>query len=293
MIKFLSSLLIVAAIISNTTSCNSPAEGRQDCVDTLRRAIAEGSTVFIKVHAGEALVSNGYPEKVEETFLPLREVNLTAATRVLARIYKETDHKKYGDCIATIINQYLHADSSHPRLVAVESLGKLGYSDTLPQIIADAKNGEDGFRPMARWVMSNNGAQQMEDSLAALLTSPEIAHHRGAAYALRFKKSVSDHTYQLLKQCAAFLAVTEPQRVYILSALFVHARPGTKEAAKKQLLEQLEGPVAARYETCEALSIAGDASDLPTLEKLLKDEDEDVRVAAANAILKITRKSNS
>lgn len=288
---YLSLLLTVTAITSHMSSCKAPAAIRQDCIDTLRNAIQTGSTIFIKVHAGEALALTGHAEKVEETFIPLRAVHLTAATRVLARIYKTTHPAKYQECIATIIDQYLHADSTHPRLVALESLGKLGYSEALPAIVADAQHGEGGFKAMARWVISNNGTEETEDSLAALLSSPEVAHHRGAAYAFRFKQSVNDKTYALLEQCLAAVEANAAQRVYILSALFVHARPGKKEAIKKQLLEQVSGPLASRYETCEALSVAGDTTDLSLLEKLLKDEEQDVRVAASNAILKIHQRT--
>lgn len=282
----------MTSIVTQTTSCNTPAAQRQDCIDTLQHAIQDAPTVFIKVHAGEALVLNGYTDKIEETFTALRSVHITAATRVLARLYKLENSPKFDTCISTIIDQYLHADSSHPRLVALESLGKLGYSKPSAEIERDAQEGEGGFKAMARWVLSNNGAKETEDSLAALLASPEVAHHRGAAYAFRFKKSISDNTYRLLEECAARLVNNEEQKVYILSALFVHARPGKKEDIKKELLKTVDGPVFAKYETCEGLSINGDTTDLPILEKLFKDADQDVRVAASNAILKIVQRTN-
>jgi hypothetical protein len=287
----ITSILIVTGTILNTVSCKSPASPRQDCVDTLQQAIVSANSIFIKVHAGEALVANGFTDEIEETFSALRQTNLTGSTRVLARLYMENNPAKFEECISTIIDQYLHADSSHPRLVALESLGKLGYSKPGAEIEEDAKNGEGGFKAMARWVLSNNGAKETEDSLAALLNSPEVAHHRGAAYAIRFKKSISDKTFHLLEQCAARIANTETHKVYILSAIFVHAPADKKQAAKNELLKQAEGPVAAKYETCEALSINGDTGDMPLLETLLKDEDQDVRVAAANAILKIQKRA--
>ncbi len=285
---------MVTGTILQSASCTSTSAVRQDCVDTLQQAVASANSYFIKVHAGEALVANGYTDNVEDSFLKLREANPTqptGATRVLARLYKETDAKKYQECISLILDQYQHADSTHPRLVAVESLGKLGYTDTLAAIEADAQHGEGGFKAMARWVLSNNGAKETEDSLAALLTSTEVVDFRGAAYALRFKQHVSDNTYQLLEQCAVRMNAADLPAVYVYSSTFVHAPAGKKEAAKKQLLQLVQGPSAAKYEICEALSIGGDATDLPLLETLFKDADHDVRVAASNAILKIQKRS--
>jgi hypothetical protein len=291
---YTSLFFMVTNTILQVSSC-IPVEGvRQDCVDTLQQAMSSAGNFFIKVHAGEALVQNGITANVENTFITLRDADpayATGSTRVLARLYKETDPLKYEDCINRIINQYLHGDSAHPRLVAVESLGKLGYSNPLPEIIQNAQQGEGGFKAMARWVLSNNGERATEDSLAALLPLPDVVDFRGAAYAFRFKKSVSDSTYRLLEQCAARQNPADVPATYVYSACFVHAPEAKKEAAKKQLLQQVQGPPAARYEICEALALKGDTSDLSILESLLKDADNDVRVAAANSILKIQQRT--
>jgi hypothetical protein len=277
---------------ADTTATNVVAE--QACVDTLRNAISMAKSFFIKVHAGEALVLNNHTEGIENTFIQLRAenpANAIGATRVLARLYKQTgDTSNYHACIKLLTNQYLHGDSAHPRLVALESLGKLGYTTELPEVQQDAVSGTGSFRAMARWVQSNGGAQAGEDSLAALLAYPDAADYRGAAYALRFKASVSDSSRRLLEACLNRLSATEPARVYVVSALFVHSSGAQKDAVKKKLLEYLQGPVAARYELAEALSRNGSAEDLPVLETLLKDADQDVRVAAANALLKISKR---
>jgi solute:Na+ symporter, SSS family len=277
---------------ADTTTANVVAE--QACVDTLRNAIATAKSFFIKVHAGEALVLNGHTEGIENTFIQLRAenpANAIGATRVLARLYKHNaDTANFNDCIKLVTNQYLHGDSAHPRLVALESLGKLGYATTLPEVQQDAATGTGGFRAMARWVQSNGVTQAGEDSLAALLAYPDAADYRGAAYALRFKASVSDSTRRLLDASVNRLPATEPARVYVVSALFVHTAGAQNDMVKKHLLEYLEGPVAARFELAEALSLNGDSADVPVLETLLKDADQDVRVAAANALLKISKR---
>jgi hypothetical protein len=261
----------------------------------LRKAVTDASSFFVKVHAGENLVTSGYTDNIEHTFLELRTANpdnATGATRVLAKLYKVTDPEKHAACLALVLNKYLHGDSTHPRLVALESLGKLNYSTALPAILQDAQTGEGGFRAMARWVLSNDGSAAGEDSLAALLAYPDAVDFRGAAYAFRFKSSVSDSTRQLLQQCAERLTETDPARVYVLSSLYVHTPAGKDSAVKAQLLQYLNGAVPAKYETAEALSLKGGPEDLPVLETLLHDADNDVRVAAANAILKIQQRKN-
>jgi hypothetical protein len=299
--KTIYTLFMAAGITSVTgTACQSTATtattSRTDCVDTLKKAITDAPSFFVKVHAGENLVANGYTDNIESTFLELRAANpdkATGAIRVLAKLYKDTQPDKWQECINLITDKYRLPDSTHPRLVALESLGKLGYGNPLPEILQDAQTGQDGFRAMARWVLSNLGTQAGEDSLAALLAYPDAVDFRGAAYAFRFKKSVSDSTLHLLEQCAERLPATDPARVYVLSALYVHTPAGKDSAVKAQLLQYLNGAVPAKYETAEALSLKGGAEDLPVLETLLHDADNDVRVAAANAILKIEKRTTA
>jgi hypothetical protein len=291
---FISSFFMGICILLHTASCSTGAAIRSDCIDTLQKAIVSAPSFFVKVHAGEALVANGYTDQIESTFISLRDANpdnATGAIRVLARFYNAAgNQQKYQECINAIINRYQHGDSAHPRLVAVESLGKLGYQTPLPEILQDAQQGTGGFKAMARWVLSNNGEPDMEDSLAALLSSQEVADYRSAAYALRFHKSVSGKTYNLLEQCAARLNPADAPSVYVWSALFVHAPSTKKEAVKKQLIQLVQGAPAAKYEIGEALSLNGDTADLSLLETLLHDADNDVRVSAANAILTIHHK---
>jgi hypothetical protein len=296
-------LMATGAIITGNSACNDDnnnekktAVTTETCVDTLQRAMADGSTFFIKVHAGEALVLNGYTNGVEGTFTQLRGADpgwVTGSTRVLARLYHhQNDTAKYNECINLVIDRYLHSDSAHPRLVGVESLGKLGFNKPLPEIVKDAQAGEGGFRAMARWVLANDGSQATEDSLAALLKETDVTRFRGAAYALRFKQSVSDSTYALLQQCAGRLPADDAARVYVVSALFVHTPADKNADVKKDLLQYAtHATPGIRYETAEGLSLKGTAAELPVLETLLKDADMDVRVAAANAIIRINKRS--
>jgi HEAT repeat protein len=122
------------------------------------------------------------------------------------------------------------------------------------------------------------------------LSSPEVTDYRSASYALRFKKSVQPATSQKLEALVKRLAPDAEGRVYVISAFFVHT---SNKDIKQLLLAYLKGAPAERYETAEALSLKGTLEDLPVLRTLLSDEDNDVRVAAANAIIKINARNKS
>lgn len=289
--------LLVSLIVINSmnmTHCASSPATTTDCIDTLQQAVQHANSFFVKVHAGEALVLNDHTDGIEAAFTRLQHEKpdyTIGATRVLARLYHDSPEKRQA-CMDLIIDRFLHADSAHPRLVAVESLGKLGYSNPLPEIVQQAQTGEGGFKAMARWVLCNGGAPEAEDSLAALLALPDVTDWRGAAYALRFKRSVSAATYQKLAGCVQRLPDTTSGKVYVVSSLFVHTPAEQNKDVKQALFAYLKGAPNERYETAEALSLKGQAEDLPVLEQLLRDEDNDVRVGAANAIIKIHARNN-
>jgi HEAT repeat protein len=291
-LALISLIVITGMNMNQCASATNISAATAACVDTLQQAMQHAGSFFVKVHAGEALVLNNYTDGVEAIFTQLQHEKpdyTTGATRVLARLYHNSPEKRSA-CINLIIDRFVHADSTHPRLVALESLGKLGYSNPLPEIVQQAQTGVGGFKAMARWVLSNGGTKESEDSLAALLSSPEVTDYRGTAYALRFKQSVSADTYQKLTACANRLPDSAAGKVYVVSALFVHT-PNTEEV-KQALLSYTKGAANERYETAEALSLKGHADDLSILNQLLHDEDNDVRVAAANAIIKIHARNN-
>ena len=79
--------------------------------------------------------------------------------------------------------------------------------------------------------------------------------------------------------------------MYVLSAAFVHTPANKNADIKEALFAYLKGAPGERYETAEALSLKGTTADLPVLETLFADSDNDVRVAAANAMIKIDARS--
>jgi len=282
-------------------TCISPAipsadehadERRARCVEILRKAMKSGGGFWVRVHAAEALLGNVYPKGVEEYFRLLDnspESNIVGVSRVLARAHRK-DAVKYRAYVKRILDEFLDPDSPN-RVGALETLGKLGYAEHHPEIIRAAREGGSEIRGMARWVLANSGAGKDEAFLAELLDSDEPRDYFYAAYALRFFHGVRPETYRMLESCAARLPEDAPHRVYVLSARFVHAPPEAAEAAKRELLAYAGGEKNERYEVCEALAVRGDESDIPLLERLLDDPETDVRVAAANALLRIERRA--
>jgi hypothetical protein len=276
---------------------NTPAPGDQkkdcrECIDVLKNAMQSAETIFIKVHAAEALIFNNYYTGISTCFNKLvkEEPNLIVASRVLARVYRN-DKVKYQLHVNTLLYQLGHADSTRGKLIALESLAKIGFKKTLPEIIQYADTGTHGFKAMACWVLANSGKPEDEDRLAHLLTSGDPTEFRGAAYALRFNKKIRPETLKLLTACAERVKEDDPARVYVISSLYVHAATATLEQdAKDKLLTYLKGNVGERYEVAEAFSMKGGLKDIPILNKLITDENMDVRVAAAKALWSIKRK---
>lgn len=264
-------------------------EKKAYCLNLLAETVKTSDRFFVRVHAAEALIAHQHPEGLESLFTELQRAspdNFIGATRVLAKVNK-ANPVNYQAAVQQILDVFLHSEASRPRLVALESLGKLGYSEPLPQIQQQAQEGTEGKKPMARWVLANSGKADDEARLAELLNSDDPLTYQYAAYALRFRPTVQPDTYALLEACAARVLPDAPQRIYVLSALFVHTPVEKHDKIRDQLTHYQLGNVAERYELAEALGVRGTAADVPILEKLLADSDLDVRVAAANAMLRI------
>lgn len=271
---------------------SNPAERRAACLRVLREAMHSADGFFVRVHAAEALVMHHQIEQIDSLFT-LSQKNpdqYLGATRVLARLhqYEPAVYERYIDQLTAV---FLNSNVSTQRVVALESLGKLGYSQLLAPIQHQADSGATASKAMARWVLSNSGTASSEAQLADLLNSSDPLAYRYAAYAFRHKKSVRPATYALLEACAQRLAPQDPERVYVLSAVWVHASATQAAATKTALLRYQHGAVNERYELAEALNRRGTSADLALLDTLLHDANPDVRVAAASAVLAIDARS--
>ncbi|MDB5208440.1 MAG: hypothetical protein JWR72_3515 [Flavisolibacter sp.] len=261
----------------------------KNCLQVLNEAVSNGETFFIKVHAAENLIYHKHTSGLEVQFLQLQKAapeNFIGSARVLARLNKQYP-QKFHRYIKQLENEFTSGAGIKTRLTALESLGKLGYKTPSPQIINYADTGTGGFKAMARWVLSNNKSLALENRLSELLLSNEINDYRYAAYALRFKSKISAQTMKRLNECLLRLKQDDAARVYVASCLFVHDSAKERPRSKALLLKYADGEIGQQYEVAEGLGIRGTAMDIPVLKKLLANENTDVRVAAANALLKI------
>ncbi len=290
--------LLVLAVASmmlfsgyNTMNAQTTDQTCHKSLAVLQQAVLTGETFFIKVHAAENLIHHGKTDGLETQFLQLQQAspeNAIGAARVLARLNRAYP-VKYQQYIAELLNHVLHGSNDKMKLTALESLGKLGYHSKLPVIQAYADTSTDGFRGMARWIGANSNEDADEDRLSELLLSANKIDYRYAAYALRFKKSNNATTISRLMVCLERLAADDAARVYVASCLFVHGGlPGRKIAAPL-LQEYATADVGQRYEVAEAFGLGGNTAFVPLLQQLLADENTDVRVAAANALLNVLR----
>ena len=264
---------------------------RNRCVTTLTGAMRSDEGFWVKVHAAEALLGNVYNDGVAEYFGEIAndpQSNPVGIHRVLARANRK-DAVVFREHIDSVLNIFLDTSSPY-RVHALETLGKLGWSEPHPAIVTAALRGEGGLREMAQWVLANGGGADEEAALAAFLDPAKPDSYFRAAYALRFFDSVRPETLADLESCAEALPHDAPRRVYVVSACWIHTSAEREEHWKDELLSYADGEKHERYEVAEALAIRGGTDDIPRLERMLDDPETDVRVAAANAVLRIERR---
>jgi hypothetical protein len=282
---------LAAAPVGADVDGKVPAEKelRAKCLTVLRDGLRDGSD-FVKIHAAEALLKNGYPEGVKKTFVPdaisAPPKYRIGVWRVLAQAYSR-DTENRGKCVAWIVQAFKDKDGPD-RLHASETLGKLGYSDRSSGALSLAKGPESPLQVNALWILANSGNARNETDLAAGLKSHDIAIRTNTAYALRFLPRLRSNTISALKLAIKTESDDSDARVYLLSALYVHGAKQERAALRDSLLRYVtSGRNDQHIEACAALAQVGADEDLQPVLRLLTDKELDVRIAAANAILGI------
>ncbi len=249
----------------------------------------------LRVRAAEYLIYNVYTDTVRACFTKLADDpdgHITGISRVLARLNKK-EAVKYQKYLRQIRDVFLHPESAEQQIYALESLGELGYGKPLPEITRLAAHGKGKMKVFARWVLANGGSTGGDASLPELLQSRDPETYSMAAYVLSSMKHISPEAYKQLEICASRLPSNAPGRVFVLSALFIHSpRTRQKERIKKELLNYRQGEALERDELARALAAGGDRSDVKMLYQMLSDPDPDVRISAANALLRIERRTH-
>ncbi len=290
---FVAAMLLVAAppAAAETPGGVSP-ELRQRAVEVLRQALESRSA---RVEAAHYLLALDYPAGVRDAFAddlassghkPHSRIDLWG---VLARGAARPQER--GTWIEKI-EQVLEDTSAPDRLVALETLAKLGvYPASLRTESADETFNSGPLGVYTDWIRAANGVAESESSLAALLNASEPVVRAQAGYVLFELPQVSPETWQNLDQAASREPGTTLAGAFLMSAAFVHAPEDRRDHWKGALVDHgVRGNQRQRYQLCAALARAGVDGDLPTLEPLLDDTEPGVRAAAANAILRIGRR---
>ena len=278
------------------TGSGSDDSPRASALEILRTTL-DTQEQWIKVHAAEALIAAGAPEKVAGVFE--RELASKGGEakyrigiwRVLAQAADGARERQQW--VGKILAAFM--DTAGPdRLHAAEALAKLGYQASGREAEAFdrvARSGRGSLAADARWVLANSGRADGDLRLAELLASDDIGTRTDAAYATRYLRTISMAAWERLSAAARKEAAGSGARVSLISAAFTHAPPGNNDQRsyfRSQIVAYARtGTNDEKIEACAALGQAGEADVLPLLIGLLDDRDPDVRVSAANAVLRI------
>jgi len=270
---------------------------RDQAVAVLRQAL-DDEQGWVKVHAAEFLLAlDYYPDDVKRVFQqeleragdePRYRIGIRRVLALASAQQEERDAQ-----IARIRDVFLDADAPD-RLHAAESLAKLRYSVPEKQVgpFEQAAGAADGrMAAYANWALAGSGRKDAEARLAQLLDSEDPQTRSTAAYALSHLADVTPATRERIAAAAVGEPTDSSARVFVVGAAAVHAQDEYKRAWKDQLVGYAKrGTSTEKVQACRTLAAIGENEDLPLLERLLKDSDADLRIAAACAILRIGRR---
>jgi solute:Na+ symporter, SSS family len=250
---------------------------------------------WVRVHAAEALLDHGHSQAVAESFLPEAD---TAALpyrigvwRVLARAAGTEGARR--DFSGRIRRSMIDPQSSD-RLHAAESLGKLGQADPADRSVLEQwlLTTDDATKTYVLWVLalSSEGPQRAEDErrLANLLESSDPMTRLRTAFALGRLPTISTNSTRDLARRLAIEPAASPARLYLLVAALLHADKNSAAALnlKRQLTIYLHhGKPNEQLEAAVALGRRGTQDDVPALAQLLRSQEPDARIGAANGLL--------
>ncbi len=285
--RLVSGLALLAACAPAGAAAFTP-EVHDRAVAVLREALRT-ETGWVRVHAAEALLRNGLPEGVADAYLSAVEnsppKHRIGVWRVLAQAQKDAEARERY--VQRIRGAFLDLDGPD-RLHAAETLGKLGDAKRSSQLLSAALESDSPMAAYARLILANTGAVEDAEYLAALLGSYNDDVRNSTGYALRFAPTLDTSTLARVR----YAALEEPEdssvRLHLLIAWLAHANDAERTGIKELLRPYAESEdKGERYQLGEAMALRGDDGDVPVLLELLDDEDTDVRISAANALLAI------
>ncbi|MDP6506083.1 MAG: hypothetical protein QF886_20840, partial [Planctomycetota bacterium] len=185
------------------------------------------------------------------------------------------------------IREALKDPKGPDRLHATETLAKLADTERSAPL-AEAAQSQNSMGAYARWALLRSGGNQDERKLAELLTAEDPGARASTAYSLRNQENVLPETLKHLKRVASSEDNDSPAKVYLLSAVFTHSTGKDRSNARQKLIDFAQnGSRGQKYELCTALGISGETGEDKILRQFFSEDDPDVKVAAADALLRL------
>ncbi len=300
--------MILTGLICTSAFADAGTDRRR-LVEILQKEMAT-QTGWVRVHAAEALVHHGYGAGVAAAFAPEAD---TAAAPLRIGVWRVLATASPDETVRTAFVGRIRAAFLNPdgpdRLHAAEALAKLGVCRKEDRPALEAYLAEQGqaLGAFACWVMALSGDVADVDRLAGLLESTDpVARLRagvalgrlaGGVENLSLRSSTVGATRESplpsMKERLSIAAGKEPAdspaAVYLACAAY---RAGGEASHRDRVLYYLQnGKTSERYEAALALGARGDEADLPLLTPLLDHAEADVRIGAADASLRILRRT--
>lgn len=249
---------------------------------------------WIKIHAAEALMAGGEAVAIRDRFLQLVPGVDALAYRVgVWRILANTSPTGPGRaaCVASVEKIFLNPASAD-RSQALETLCKLRHpvsGPALAEVRKIAAGPPAPLRGLAFWALRLAGEPGALASLGGLLRSPEVGERLVAAYALRLLRENDPVALGQLARAAELEPPESRAHPYLVSAAFSLNGDPARRSAWRTALEKIlaTGPDAARFEACQGLLEQVTAADRAGFARLLDAPENDTRVGAALAILRV------
>ena len=270
---------------------------RERSVHVLRQALEEEKG-WVRIRAAEALLWNNYGEGVKEVFSreaaepgSTHEIGVwqILAQATLRKSQHELERQQYVD---RILKAFLSSEVERGSRAA-EALVKLGFADRPKELLRLAREGRGVRQVDALWLLAAPGQDEEHAAVASRLDSPDAAVRARAAYAIRRLESIGPEIRAGLERTLSNEAADSSVRVYLLSALYVHGGEEAGPPGRSELLAYVRnGTREQRLEAIETLAQAGHKDQVPLLEPLpvRQGTAPEIRVAAANALLRIERR---
>jgi HEAT repeat protein len=283
-------------------------------------SILHHSQKFVKVHAAEYLIWTGHSDAALKEFLEEEKIYSNEPKyrvviwRVLVQAEKDPARKKIW--LDKIYNAY--QDMQGPdRTHATETLAKLKQPVTslFPEATAKTLIASDrNLQTYALWASSFGANKQLIDKnrekfLDMALTDTDTIIRKISAFVLRQSKGLNLQQWGRLSTAALSANKTDGIYVTFLATALVTAPTGADNNKLSQINDLLLKDVkhytaGQRIELAQTFAEKGDETHLKVLNSFLKDKDssgiydpssdegQDLRAAAAYAILKINSRQN-